>query len=225
MAHVSKRFINAIKYRRQFYMMLPLGITIGLLLTYSTDWAWSTNLLISWNSVISIYLFQIFRVMLAPTNVKQIEEKAKQQDESKWIITFLVLSALTMCLFAIIVHLAHLPPHGYLKFIHIALVMLTIITAWLFMHTIFALHYAHDFYIARTRGKETGLEFPKTNEPMYLDFIYFSYVIGTASQTADVSITTQHMRLLNTFHFLLAFGFNTGILAICINIAASLITR
>jgi len=64
---------------------------------------------------------------------------------------------------------------------------------------------------------------PKTDQPDYLDFVYFSYIIGTSAQTADVSITSSQLRHLNIFHCVLAFIFNTVILAVAINVAASLI--
>ena len=91
------------------------------------------------------------------------------------------------------------------------------------MHTIFAIHYAHDYYLALQQQQEGGLDFPKTSHPTYPDFLYFSYVIGTSAQTADVAITSQPMRVLNMLHILLAYSFNTTILAICINVAASFI--
>jgi uncharacterized membrane protein len=106
---------------------------------------------------------------------------------------------------------------------HIALAIFTIIFAWLFMHTIFAIHYAHDFYLAVENHQDGGLDFPKTPKPTYPAVLYFSYVIGTSAQTADVSITSRSMRVLNILHILLAYGFNTTILAICINVAAGFI--
>ncbi|HFE8226979.1 DUF1345 domain-containing protein, partial [Escherichia coli] len=85
---------------------------------------------------------------------------------------------------------------------------------------------AHDFYMALSRNEENGgLDFPGTEHPTYPDFLYFSYIIGTSAQTADVSITNKHMRLLNLFHAVLSFGFNTTILAICINVAAGFLTN
>lgn len=87
----------------------------------------------------------------------------------------------------------------------------------------FAIHYAHDYYLAKSRQVDEGLDFPKTDQPDYLDFVYFSYIIGTSAQTADVSITNSQLRHLNIFHCVLAFIFNTVILAVAINVAASLI--
>ncbi len=92
------------------------------------------------------------------------------------------------------------------------------------MHTIFAIHYAHDFYLALEKHKHGGLAIPSTPNPTYPDFLYFSYIIGTSAQTADVSITRQPMRILNTLHLLLAYGFNTTILAIAINVTATFIS-
>ena len=101
--------------------------------------------------------------------------------------------------------------------------VLTVCSAWFFIHTVFAVHYAHDYYLAKHQGEVGGLDFPGTAEPLYPDFIYFSYVIGTSAQTADVSISSRPMRVLNLLHIILAYGFNTTILAICINVAASFI--
>ena len=92
-----------------------------------------------------------------------------------------------------------------------------------FIHTVFTIHYAHDCYLAKHQGAVGGLEFTAIPEPLYPDFIYFSYVIGTSAQTADVSISSRDMRVLNLIHIILAYGFNTTILAICINVAASFI--
>jgi uncharacterized membrane protein len=87
----------------------------------------------------------------------------------------------------------------------------------------FATHYAHEYYSALSRGLEPGLQFPGTNVPDYLDFVYFACVIGTSGQTADVSISSKPMRRVGLIHCVLAFFFNTTLIALTINIAASLI--
>jgi uncharacterized membrane protein len=182
-------------------------------------------LLASWNGSVILYLFHVFKLM-KNSDHSQMQQQAKKQDESKWVIMLIVLLSISMCLVAILAQLSHLPSDHTEKLGHVALALFTIVSAWLFMHTVFALHYAHDFYIALSRNEENGgLEFPGTKRPTYPDFLYFSYIIGTSAQTADVSVTTRHMRLLNLFHFVLAFGFNTTILAICINVAASFISN
>jgi uncharacterized membrane protein len=87
----------------------------------------------------------------------------------------------------------------------------------------FAVHYAHDFYAAITDQKEPGLLFPGEDKPDYLDFLYFSAMIGTSAQTSDVSLTTKSMRHVCLVHCVMAYFFNTTLIALTINIAAGFI--
>ncbi|ALJ89419.1 DUF1345 domain-containing protein [Acinetobacter baumannii] len=216
---------RSVQNRPHFFIALIFGVVVASLLAWLTSWKWSTILLASWNGSISLYLLHVWKLMRSADH-SQMQQQAKKQDESKWVIMLIVLLAITMSLVAILVKLSQLPSGHYEKLGHVALALLTIISAWLFMHTVFALHYAHDFYMALSRNEENGgLDFPGTEHPTYPDFLYFSYIIGTSAQTADVSITNKHMRLLNLFHAVLSFGFNTTILAICINVAAGFLTN
>ena len=86
----------------------------------------------------------------------------------------------------------------------------------------FALHYAHDYYASEIRGQPGGLDFPGGHAPDYGDFLYFASVIGTSGQTADVSFTNRTMRRTGLVHCVLAFFFNTTLIALTINIASGL---
>ena len=105
---------------------------------------------------------------------------------------------------------------------HIGLAVLTIVSSWAFTQVMFALHYAHDYYSAVARGRAGGLAFPHENAPDYADFLYFAFIIGTSAQTADVSFTSRAMRRTGLVHCVLAFFFNTTLLALTINIASGL---
>ncbi len=101
----------------------------------------------------------------------------------------------------------------------IALVIGTLLIAWLFSNTVYALHYAHLYY-RRPDGRRSdcgGIDFPGTNQPDYWDFLYFAWTLGMTFQTSDVSITDRHLRKVVTFHCLAAFVFNLGVLAFTIN--------
>ena len=100
--------------------------------------------------------------------------------------------------------------------------MVTIALSWTLVHTTFALHYANEFYLHHVRHGASALEFPGGGEPDYLDFLYFAFVIGTSGQTADVAMATRRMRRIGLLHCVLAFLFNATILAMTINIGASL---
>lgn len=99
----------------------------------------------------------------------------------------------------------------------IALIITTLILAWTFANTAFALHYAHLHYLPAKHGDRGGLEFPGTNEPDYFDFLYFSVTLGMTFQTSDVTISNRHMRRVALLQSAAAFVFNIGILAFTIN--------
>jgi len=89
-------------------------------------------------------------------------------------------------------------------------------SSWALMHTGFTIRYAHLYY--RDDGDMGGLDFPGNEDPDYLDFAYFSFVIGMTFQTADVSIGDRTIRRLALVHGILAFTFNTLILALAVNL-------
>ena len=105
----------------------------------------------------------------------------------------------------------------------LALAIVTITLSWALVHTAFALHYAHEYYRGKTPG---GLQFPSGEEHVdadYWDFVYFSFVIGMTAQVSDVGITDKIIRRTATVHGIISFMFNTALLALMVNIAASAI--
>ncbi|MGH6614024.1 DUF1345 domain-containing protein [Sphingomonas sp.] len=100
-----------------------------------------------------------------------------------------------------------------------ALIVVTLILAWLFSNTVYALHYAHLFYLDNGTGKDSGgVDIPATKEPDYWDFVYFSFTLGMTFQTSDVEITAPRIRRVVIGHCLAAFVFNIGVLAFTINV-------
>ncbi len=101
----------------------------------------------------------------------------------------------------------------------VALVIGTLVLAWLFSNMVYALHYAHLFYLSDDAGTDTrGLDFPQCDQPDYWDFLYFSATLGMTFQTSDVSITARRIRRVVLGHSLAAFVFNLGVLAFTINV-------
>lgn len=216
-------FYNGVRHRPYFFSCFIVFVFLyGLIAWMYRDWQWASALLLAWNLAIGMYLL-LTLTHLWRTPQRAILVRAQQQDASKWLILVLVCLSLLMCVVAIVVELSHMPQEADIKLARVLLSVWTVVSAWLFIHTVFAIHYAHDFYLAVNQQLDGGLDFPKTTTPTYPDFLYFSYVIGTSAQTADVSITNRSMRVLNLLHILLAYGFNTTILAIAINIAAGYI--
>jgi len=182
----------------------------------------ATRLLLSWN--IGVYLYLVLAaVMITRATHERMRWRAQIQDEGRFVVLFGVILATVASMAAIFAELATVKEaHGVLKFGHIGLAVATIVSSWLFIHLMFALHYAHDYYSDQGRGGKGGLLFPDTTEPDYWDFMYFAAIIGTSGQTADVSFASPSMRRLGLAHCVLAYAFNTTVLALMINIASGL---
>jgi uncharacterized membrane protein len=218
---------RVIQARPRLFIAMALGIAVGLGLPL--DWRPITRLLIGWNVATWLY-FALAAIMIVSASNETIKKKAEIQDEGRFVILLLASLAALAAVGAIVAQLSTVKDlTGPLKGVHIALAAATIVSAWAFTHLMFALHYAHDYFLERAGNsrrppkKAGGLTFPGTSEPDYFDFLYFSFVIGVACQTADVEITSQPMRRTALVHCVLAFFFNSAVLALTINIAAGLI--
>lgn len=168
------------------------------------------------------YLVLAFH-MMAKADSKRVETRAARQDDSAVVILILILVALFSSFFAIVGLLtqAKVAADSY-KLCYVGLTAATIVISWLVMQVVFTIHYAHLYYAPRNLA-EPGLEFPKDTKPDYWDFFYFSSSFGAASQTSDVAISSKDFRRLTTLHAIVAFFFNTMVLALTINLAASMI--
>jgi len=211
---------------------LIISLVVGTACYFLTppDWSVAPPLLTAWNAAAWCYIALVVRAM-SHASEASIRRRAEQVDEGRFVALTLAILGACAAIAAIIGQLsAARDAAGLEKGLHLAFAALTIITSWAFIHLVFAHHYAHEFYIERDSEAELkkedrgGLKFPGGQRPVFLDFVYFSFIIGVACQTADISITSRPMRKLNLIHAILAFFFNTTILALMINIAASLLS-
>ncbi|HVI98369.1 MAG TPA: DUF1345 domain-containing protein [Sphingomonas sp.] len=132
------------------------------------------------------------------------------------------LLALTGLVMAVILIAVARELTGHIGPAEIALVIATLALAWLFSNTVYALHYAHLYYLADEKGGDRGgLTVPDRPEPDYWDFVYFAFTLGMTFQTSDVAVTGPGMRRVTIGHCLAAFVFNLGILAFTINVLGS----
>lgn len=152
-----------------------------------------------------------------------MEAKAREQDEGRAIMLWLCVLAAAMSVLAIAREVIAARDGGAAAPARIAFAFATVALSWTFTHAAFASHYAHEFYAPHEDGgMREGLLFPGGEKPDFFDFLHFALVIGVANQTADVQITSKKIRRTATMHGLVAFLFNTVVLAMAINFAASL---
>ena len=145
-----------------------------------------------------------------------IERIAEENDANRTFLLVITVIVMAVLLIAVAAETVGRNPQPFDK----GLIIATLIVAWLFSNTVYALHYAHMAYVQPGSGCR-GFHFPGTPEPVYWDFVYFAFTCGMAFATSDVEVTDQRIRKVVTFHCLAAFAFNIGVLAFTINLLAS----
>jgi uncharacterized membrane protein len=207
-----------VRARPRLFISVGVGLVVIAAAAFVTDWRLVTRLLTGWDTAVALYLGLALH-LIARSDVRHIRRHAALQDEGQLAILTCTVAAALASLAAIFAELGTSAvggsrPRGYL-----ILATLTILLSWAFIHTIFALHYAHEFY-DETAGR--GMAFPGGEpNPDYWDFVYFSFVIGMTSQVSDVAITSKLIRRTVAAHGVVSFLFNAALLALTVNIAAS----
>jgi uncharacterized membrane protein len=200
--------------RPRTFVAVAVGILVFFLLPDARRLV--TRLVVAWDVFATLYLILAYTMMLR-CDVAHIRRSAVMQDDGRFQLLLLTAFGALASLGAIVFELGASKgnPAG------LVLAIVTIVLSWVLVHTAFSLHYAHDFY----RGKKPGgLQFPSGDDHVeadYWDFVYFSFVIGMTAQVSDVGITDRIIRRTATVHGIISFIFNTALLALMINIAAS----
>jgi uncharacterized membrane protein len=209
----------------RLHARLALSILVGALVLLAasfTGWRSQTRVLAGWDAGVGCYLLLAFR-MMAYTEVDDIRRRAAIQDEGAIALLLLCSAAAIASLIAVVTELASADAGKSYGWFQFALGMGTILLSWTFMHTIFALHYAHEYYGERRDAQNGGLEFPGKHPPDYRDFLYFSLVIAMTSQVSDVAITSRVIRRVVNMQAVMAFFFNLTILALTVSMVSNLI--
>jgi uncharacterized membrane protein len=207
-------------------LVFSIGIAVAVFFAQPAWVHLLTRLVIAWDLGTVSFLVLIWAI-ITTASPEQTSQSATREDQSRTAILIFVLMADTVSLGAV-----GLNTHGVPKVsmtCHLIVSIVAIICSWLLVHTMFTLHYAHRYYragllnISADPDEVGGLDFPGKGPPDYLDFAYFSFVIGMTSQVSDVQITSPSIRRLALIHGILSFGFNTVILALSVNILAGLV--
>jgi uncharacterized membrane protein len=208
--------IRVVYARPRTFMSVLIGIIAFFLLPSSLRLV--TRLLTAWDIFIAVYLLLVY-IMMFRCGLAHIRRNAILQDDGRFLILLVTALGAFASIAAIVFELGGAHRSGA----DLILATLTIALSWATVHTTFALHYAHDYY----RGaKPGGLQFPSGDQHEhadYWDFVYFSFVIGMTAQVSDVGITDKTIRRTATVHGIISFVFNTALVALMVNIAASAI--
>jgi uncharacterized membrane protein len=208
--------VRVVYGRPRTFIAIAVGVAVAFLVPDTRRLV--TRLVVGWDVFAALYLVLAYFMMLR-CDVAHIRRSAVLQDDGRFVILMMTVLGALASLGAIVFELGASKgnPAGLI------LATVTIALSWALVHTAFALHYAHDFYRGKTPG---GLQFPSGDAHVdadYWDFVYFSFVIGMTAQVSDVGITDRVIRRTATVHGIISFVFNTALLALMVNIAASAI--
>lgn len=184
----------------------------------------STHLTVVWISfALTVLILAWITIFVA--HPRDLPSLSRMEDSSRILILFIAMAAATAGIVAVIFLLGSTtkqnPDHPQ----KVLLAILAVISAWSLVHTVFTLRYAHLFYgdDPKQKRRPGGLDFPHESEPDYLDFAYFSFVIGMTSQVSDVTIGSKTMRRTALLHGIISFAFNAIIIALTISGLSGLI--
>ena len=218
--HRLRRFVRILMVRPRLLVSAGVGFLVFLLLL-PTESRLPARLLIGWDAGVALYLVLVLR-LAARSKPDHIRRRARLQDEGQLAILVLTAVAAFAILVAIFVMLG--ATRGAARQpLHLLLAVATVALSWAFIHVIFGLHYAHEYYgeNGRTGG---GLLFPGEGAaPDYWDFFYFSFVIGMCAQVSDITVSDQTIRRTVFAHSVIAFIFNVALIALVVNVAAGAI--
>lgn len=182
--------------------------------------------LVSWTSCATTLIILNWLIIIFE-NPRSVRNAASIQDYSRLVIFVFIVIASIASLGAVASLLgSEKAGHSADRNYHIGLAIAAVVISWWLIHTIFSVHYAHMYYDTDTdegaRLKVGGLKFPDTNQPDYLDFVYFGFVIGMTFQVSDVEITDRKIRRMGLLHGVVAFAFNMSIIALTVNLISTL---
>ena len=195
---------------------LAFGLIALAALPMAIAWhGWALGIMIGFDLAAFVFL-AICVPLLRDVGADAMRTAATRNDANR--AGLLALSAIvTIAVLAAVA--TELGAPGRLQAEVIALTVATLVLAWLFANSVFALHYAHLYYLPGDDGRDGGgLDVPEMKEPDYWDFVYFAFTLGMTFQTSDVQITSRALRKVATVHSLLAFVFNLGVVAFTVNV-------
>lgn len=214
--------LRAVRLHGRLFLSVAVGAAVALAMLAINLHA-ATRLLIGWDVGILLYLTLIYSVARRG-DIARLKKRAAEEDASAIILLLLTFAAAIASLAAIVVEAGGSQGSQGLELAaDVGLTIGTILLSWLFVHTEFALHYAHEFYGQGRDRALGGLKFPGNTPPDYWDFLYFSLVIAMTSQVSDVAITSRSLRGVVSLHGVLSFFFNIGILALMVGMLSNLI--
>jgi uncharacterized membrane protein len=182
---------------------------------------WQIAVSIGWCALALVILVWVWAT-IGPMDADAAAEHARSEDFSRATADVVLLGASVASLVAVAMTLV-LAGHAHdgRKAALITLTIATVALAWGLVHTVFTVRYG-DLYYADPVG---GIDFNEDDKPDYRDFAYLALTIGMTFQVSDTDLQAKPIRRNAIRHALLSYAFGAIIVAITINIVASLLSK
>jgi uncharacterized membrane protein len=219
--NTAERMPRILRRHPRQLIAIVVGVAVWFLVPASDT---TTRVLIAWTAGAWLFIALVLKMMTG-ADIAEIRRRAGVEDEGRTAVLFATIAAAIASIVALVLQMsAAQEMHGVERLSTTVLALLTIFGSWLVVHFVFALHYAHEYYVPGHDDSEAmkGLKFSGGDAPDYWDFMYFALVVGTTFQTSDTEVISRRMRRTVTVHGLLSFVFNTAVIALTVNLAAQL---
>lgn len=204
--------------RPRLFLSILTGFVVWVLLPLSlSDLRGVTRLLVAWDVGVALYLALAYW-MIAHSTAGQIHRQSLLQDEGGATILVGTIVAAAASIAAVVAWLEAATRSETFAAGGLIFLFITIALSWAFIHTMFALHYAHEYYSVHSEKGGGGLIFPHCPEPTYWDFVYLSFSIGTSTEVSDIAITSRRIRRTATAHGIVSFFFNVTLIALTVGL-------
>ncbi|MCC6888122.1 MAG: DUF1345 domain-containing protein [Hyphomicrobiales bacterium] len=208
----------------RIHLKLVASVALGVLLyvVLPNDLRVTTRMLLAWNVALGLYLV-VVAFVIARSDMGGIRRRAAEEDEGAALILVLTVAAAVASLAAIFIELNAARHDKTSGGLYAALAVSTVILSWVFVHVIFAFHYAHAYYGEAKGRHKGGLIFPEDDQPDYFDFIYFAFGIGMTFLVSDVKVSSKALRRVVVCHGAVSFFYNVAVLALMVTIGGEFI--
>ncbi|MFG1344201.1 DUF1345 domain-containing protein [Xanthobacter autotrophicus DSM 431] len=212
---MARVLVGAVRFHPRLFVALVLGAAVFLAGFPSPQ---RLRFLIAFDTAAAAWILMAVPLVMRCT-CAEVRERAKRDDEGAWVALVVVFLASGAGLVSVILE-AGGAADGLGRTGHVLMAVGTLFLSWLFFHSLFAFHYAHEYY-DDDGDQAPMLGFPGKAEPDYWDFLYFSFNIGTASQTADITVNSPRLRRFVLLHQVSSYIFNTAVIALGVNVGAA----
>jgi uncharacterized membrane protein len=207
---------SGVSAARRVIVAFAGGLAVGVSLAWFTPWQVDT--ILGWDAAAVIFVVWVW-VEIRGRDAARTRAIATREDSSRIAADLVLISASVVSLVGVaMVLLKASGSTGTTRAAIIAVAVASVAASWFAVHTVFTLRYAHLYYL-----DDGGLNFHDAREPAYADFAYVAFTVGMTFQVSDTEVTSRAIRVSVLRHALLSYLFGIAVIALTINVVASLL--